>query len=214
MLTFLQRLVLDFPFICLYFSRDFPTDKCIENSKKWFSVLGLLAHVTPSIFLVERLGVKLTIHIFFRTTVLRKLFDIRFSYKHCNFSDVCLLVKMASKTVTRSIGDDNDWQQNAEQSKKDMYILWTSYQLNITICYSYYCINTYLFSPKTLEGSKLRQISNLAFIVPRPCRSSGQVVSDNKLRHPRLLLAWVSENIKKTRLKSRRIEVKTNSKGD
>ena len=40
---------------------------------------------------------------FFRTAVLRKLFDIRFSYKHCNFSHVCLLVKMASKTVTRSI---------------------------------------------------------------------------------------------------------------
>ena len=40
---------------------------------------------------------------FFRRAVLRKLFDIRFSYKHCNFSGVCLLVKMASKTVTRSI---------------------------------------------------------------------------------------------------------------
>ena len=39
---------------------------------------------------------------FFRTAVLRKLFDIRFSYKHCNCSHVCLLVKMASKTVTRS----------------------------------------------------------------------------------------------------------------
>jgi len=39
----------------------------------------------------------------FRTAVLRKLFDIRFSYKHCNFSHVCLLVKMALKTLTRSI---------------------------------------------------------------------------------------------------------------
>ena len=105
----------------------------------------------------------------------------------------------------------NEWQQNREQSKKYMYILRTSYQLHITISYSYYCINTYLFFPKTLEGSKL---SNLAFIVPRPRRSFGQVVSDNKLRHPRLLLAWVSENINKTFLKSRRIEVKTNNKGD
>ena len=34
---------------------------------------------------------------FFRTTVLRKLFDIRFSFKHCYFSRGCLLVKMASK---------------------------------------------------------------------------------------------------------------------
>ena len=41
--------------------------------------------------------------IFFKTAVLRKLFDIRFSYRHRNFSRVCLLVKMASKTVTRSI---------------------------------------------------------------------------------------------------------------
>ena len=40
---------------------------------------------------------------FFRTAVLRKLFDIRISYKHCNFSRGCLLVKMASKTVTNSI---------------------------------------------------------------------------------------------------------------
>ena len=69
-------------------------------------VLGLPEHVTLSIFSsIEYLGVKLqfTNHIFFRTAVLRKLFDIRFSYNHCNFSRVCLLVKMASKTVTRSI---------------------------------------------------------------------------------------------------------------
>ena len=39
----------------------------------------------------------------FRTVVLRKLFDIRFSYKHCNFSRRCLLVKMTSKTVIRPI---------------------------------------------------------------------------------------------------------------
>ena len=38
-----------------------------------------------------------------RTAVLRELFNIRFSYKHCNFSHFCLLVNMASKTVTRSI---------------------------------------------------------------------------------------------------------------
>ena len=35
----------------------------------------------------------------FRTAVLRKLFDIRFSYKHT----FRLLVKMASNAVTRSI---------------------------------------------------------------------------------------------------------------
>ena len=41
-----------------------------------------------------------TIYIFFSKAVLRKLFDIWFSYKHCSFSQVCLLVKMTSKTVT------------------------------------------------------------------------------------------------------------------
>ena len=40
---------------------------------------------------------------FFRKAVMRKLFDIRFSCKHCNFSRICLLFKIASKTVTRSI---------------------------------------------------------------------------------------------------------------
>ena len=47
MLKFLQRLALDFPYICLQ-SLDFFTDKCIENFKK--VVLGLLTHATPSIF--------------------------------------------------------------------------------------------------------------------------------------------------------------------
>ena len=49
------------------------------------------------------LQLQFTIDIIFKTTVLRKLFDISFSYKHCNFSHVCLLVRMVSKTVTRSI---------------------------------------------------------------------------------------------------------------
>ena len=38
---------------------------------------------------------------FLRTAVLRKLFDIKLSYKLSKFSHGCLLVKMASKTVTR-----------------------------------------------------------------------------------------------------------------
>ena len=66
--------------------------------------LGLLAHETPEVFFSRILRSEaLAVHIFFRTAVLRKLFHIRFSYKHCNFSRICLLVKMASKTVTRSI---------------------------------------------------------------------------------------------------------------
>ena len=68
-------------------------------------VLGLLVHVTPSNFFRRILRSEALVYksYFFRTAVLRKLFDIRFSYKYCNFSRVCLLVKMTSKTVTRSI---------------------------------------------------------------------------------------------------------------
>ena len=70
-------------------------------------VISLLAHVTPSFFFFRRdLRSEALVYnsfFFFRTAVLRKLFDIRFSYKHCNFSRVCLLVKMVSETVTRSI---------------------------------------------------------------------------------------------------------------
>ena len=65
-------------------------------------VLGRLAHVARSISFSRILRSKALVF-FFRTAVLRKLFDIRFSYKHCNFSRVCLLFNMASKTVTRPI---------------------------------------------------------------------------------------------------------------
>ena len=68
-------------------------------------VLGLLAHVMPSIFFSTILRSETLVYnsYFFRTAVLQKLFDIRFSYKTYNFSRICLLVKMASKTVTRFI---------------------------------------------------------------------------------------------------------------
>ena len=46
---------------------------------------------------------KFTIPTFFRTAVLRKLFDIRFVCKHCYFSRSCLPDKIATRTVTRSI---------------------------------------------------------------------------------------------------------------
>ena len=39
---------------------------------------------------------------FLRTAVLRKLFDFRFSYKHCNFSRVCLFAP--SETQGQSVG--------------------------------------------------------------------------------------------------------------
>ena len=69
-------------------------------------VLGFLGHVAPSNFFRTILRSEALVYksiFFFITAVLRKLFVIRFSYNHCNFSRVCLLVKMASKTVTRFI---------------------------------------------------------------------------------------------------------------
>ena len=56
---------------------------------------------------------------FFKAAILRKLFDIRFSYKHRNFSHVCLLTKMASKTVTRSI-----WPAKTAVSPRSLIRLW------------------------------------------------------------------------------------------
>ena len=79
----------------------------MQTSRKFKKVvLGLLVHVTPSFFpsrILRSEALLFTNHIFVRTAILRKLFDIKFSCKHCNFLRVCLLVKMASKTVTRSI---------------------------------------------------------------------------------------------------------------
>ena len=76
----------DFPPLLYPSTNEIPTLSYTWSLKK----IPLLGGASPS-------------HIFFRTAVLRKLFYIRFSYKHCNFSCVCLLLKMASKTVTRSI---------------------------------------------------------------------------------------------------------------
>ena len=55
---------------------------------------------------------------FFRTAVLRKLLDIRFSYKHCNFSRGCVLVMMASKTMTRSNELDSHMRMNPKTKGK------------------------------------------------------------------------------------------------
>ena len=48
-LKFLQKLALDFPYICRQFFPEIFTDNCIRKFKK--KVLSLLAPVTPSNFL-------------------------------------------------------------------------------------------------------------------------------------------------------------------
>ena len=76
------------------------------NGKSKASIWRNLSTGTPQKFFQYNplfCSFSLQVIFFSRTAVLRKLFSIRFSYKHCNFSHVCLLVKMASKTVTRSI---------------------------------------------------------------------------------------------------------------
>ena len=94
----------------LKFSIHLSVRKSRENYRQIYgkskeSLWRNLSTGTPPNFFGQAFALQLqfTIDILFRTAILRKLFDIRFSYKHCNFSHVCLLVKMASKTVTRSI---------------------------------------------------------------------------------------------------------------
>ena len=94
----------------LKFSKHLSVRKSQENYRQIYgrskaSLQRTLSKGTPQNCLGQSFALQLqfTIDIFFRTAVLWKLFDIRFSYKHCNFSHICLLVKMASKTVTRSI---------------------------------------------------------------------------------------------------------------
>ena len=62
-------------------------DKCIENLKSYRYLVALVYNL----------------YFFFQADVLRRWFDIGFSYKHCNFTPACLPVKMASKTVIRPI---------------------------------------------------------------------------------------------------------------
>ena len=100
MLKFLQTLALDFSFIfvCTFLIPGLSYRQMYRKFKN--VVLGLLAHGFSRILRSEALVYN---SYFFRTAILQQLFDIRFSHKHGNFSRVCLLVKMASKTVTSFI---------------------------------------------------------------------------------------------------------------
>ena len=97
MLKFLQRLALDFPNICLQFFLGLLYRQMYRKFEK--VVLGHLAHIKPSVFFSRILRSEDLVYnsYFFRTAILRKLFDIRFLYKHCNFSRGCLSVKMPLK---------------------------------------------------------------------------------------------------------------------
>ena len=110
----------------LKFSIHLSVRKSRENYRQIYgkskaSLWRNLSTGTPQKFLVQSFVFQLwfTSHIFFRTAVLRKLFDIRFSFKHCNFSHVGLLVKVAWKTVTRSIC------LRAKQIDRQTYFIWS-----------------------------------------------------------------------------------------
>ena len=79
--------------------------KQIYNKKSKASLWRNLSTGTlPKFFSTILYFVPLVYNPFFsRRAFSRKLFDIRFSYNLSNFSHVCLLVRMASKTVTRSV---------------------------------------------------------------------------------------------------------------
>ena len=60
---------------------------------------------------------------FFRTAVSRKLFDIRFPYKHCNFSRGCLLLKTVIRPILRETSET-----------KPVCVLFHSSMRNFPVC--------------------------------------------------------------------------------
>ena len=96
-------------FVCKTLSScrlKFPGKKLQTNIWKiWIKCLEKFKHsYCPNNLVVKSFAecsFSLQFTYFFRKAVLQKLFNIRFSYKQCNFSCGCLLVKRASKTVIR-----------------------------------------------------------------------------------------------------------------
>ena len=103
-LKFLQSLALDFPCICLNFSgnQSAGIEIFTDNFESCSGACSCKRIERPQIFFSRIISSEVLVYntYFLRKAFLRKLFDIRFSYKHCNFlRAVCLLVKKASKTV-------------------------------------------------------------------------------------------------------------------
>ena len=138
----------------LKFSIHLTVRKSRENQRQIYgkskaSLYRNLRTGTPPNCLGQSFALQLqfTIEIFFRTAVLWKLFDIRFSYKHCNFSHICLLVKMASKTVTRSI---------LENYRELHFLPWLNLHIIIIHYYQEYYNETFVFSQNPQARFKRR----------------------------------------------------------
>ena len=155
-----QNHFLNFLYICLQESPGKITDKHMENLVRLQNFLGQSF----------ALQLQFTIDIFFRTAVSWKLFDIRFSYKQGNFSRVCLLVKITSKTVTRSI----PIQPGIMQTKKHYVdVLPLNSYLLLFIFYSRYC-RVLCMTMVLYEDFGLRKLFRVDFISALPRTSQIQ----------------------------------------
>ena len=99
-------------FSCIFFPANYFSsssrlvryrDKCMESSKHDWTLSSTATFLQffflKSFFLVP----KVSNSWLFQKRCFMKLFDIEFPYKHCYFKPVCLLVKVASTTVIRTI---------------------------------------------------------------------------------------------------------------
>ena len=125
-------------------------------------------------------------YFFSERAVLRKLFDIRFSYKHRNFSPVCLLVKMASKTVTSSIRRTLYWHVF------HIYRSITHEEAINYLSYLYYKGKIKLIPELVLTSSKFILVSRLLFCnrLDHMGRHLDQLYKDGR-REP---LDWLRRN--------------------
>ena len=129
--VFLHMLASDFPhiFCCLQIACSFPGNYSLENCRQicgkskagtackdmqWqalkltffatWSISRKCMGMAPKCVIRILCWAALADNVYFvRTAVLLKLCDITFSYKYCNFSGAYPLIKMAFKTVTKSI---------------------------------------------------------------------------------------------------------------
>ena len=96
-----------FPDICFGFrsagETQLTTEKCMEKFKLWLDafVYGYMPQILA--FSSSLPTLKFSIYNFFKTKVLLKIYDAELPYKLSYFEPLCLLAKMAAKTVTRSM---------------------------------------------------------------------------------------------------------------
>ena len=78
---------------------NWQTENCLEKFKLWLDafVCGYMPQILALSSSLEIL--KFSFHNFFKTRVLLKIFDAEFPYKLSYFEPLCLLAKMAAKTV-------------------------------------------------------------------------------------------------------------------